>query len=307
MGAFADQGVPLTEAPSEFNREGFIRDERGIRFDFHCKEKLHGAFGSDVGYLPVTCHLTCPVTDYASRSSRFARFESQRYLDFPTMVEAIKSGRLQASFMVVPLAMKLREQGVPVKLVYLGHREGSTLMVRAANPATDLAALRGTSFAIPTRYSNQNLVLHRLMAQQGLTEADLMRRATAPLDDQLADPRVVGGVQVVGHVPRFDKKDQPILPMLELSFPHQPLVGDLDPGLGKKPSVAYAGHDGMMCSATVEALDVATGRVGIVPSKKAMELGVMPAALVLNDYIGGNLPSPVAACPAITFDEVTKG
>ncbi|HMW44230.1 MAG TPA: ABC transporter substrate-binding protein [Plasticicumulans sp.] len=126
-----------------------------------------------VGYLPVTCHLTCPVTDYASRSSRFARFDSQRYLDFPTMVEAIKSGRLQASFMVVPLAMKLREQGVPVKLVYLGHREGSTLMVRAANPATDLAALRGTSFAIPTRYSNQNLVLHRLMAQQGLTETDL--------------------------------------------------------------------------------------------------------------------------------------
>ena len=30
------------------------RDALGIRFDFHCKEKLHGAFGSEVGYLPVT-------------------------------------------------------------------------------------------------------------------------------------------------------------------------------------------------------------------------------------------------------------
>lgn len=30
------------------------RSEQGIVFDFHCKAKLHGAFGSDVGYLPVT-------------------------------------------------------------------------------------------------------------------------------------------------------------------------------------------------------------------------------------------------------------
>ena len=32
--------------------------------------------------------------------------------------------------MIAPLAMKLREQGVPVKIAYLGHRDGSTVMVR---------------------------------------------------------------------------------------------------------------------------------------------------------------------------------
>src|SRR5262249_22529696 len=32
-----------------------------------------------VGFLPVTCHLTCPVTDYASRTSRTSRFESERF------------------------------------------------------------------------------------------------------------------------------------------------------------------------------------------------------------------------------------
>ena len=26
-----------------------------------------------VGFLPVTCHLTCPVTDYASRTSTSTR------------------------------------------------------------------------------------------------------------------------------------------------------------------------------------------------------------------------------------------
>ena len=67
-----------------------------------------------VGFLPVTCHLTCPVTDYASKTSASTRLESQRFTDFPTVVETLKSGRLDATFMIAPLAMKLREQGVPL-------------------------------------------------------------------------------------------------------------------------------------------------------------------------------------------------
>jgi NitT/TauT family transport system substrate-binding protein len=88
-----------------------------------------------VGFLPVTCHLTCPVTDYATKTSRSTRFESQRFTDFPTVVETVKSGRLDATFMIAPLAMKLREQGVTVRIAYLGHRDGSTVIVRKDLPA----------------------------------------------------------------------------------------------------------------------------------------------------------------------------
>lgn len=80
----------------------------------------------------------------------------------------MKSGRLDATFMIVPLAMKLREQGVPVKICYLGHRDGSTVMVRKNDPARSLRALRGKTFAIPSKYSNQNLVIHKLMEDQGV-------------------------------------------------------------------------------------------------------------------------------------------
>jgi NitT/TauT family transport system substrate-binding protein len=121
-----------------------------------------------VGFLPVTCHLTCPVTDYASRTSTATRFESQRFTDFPTIVESIKGGRLEATFMIAPLAMKLREQGVPVKICYLGHRDGSTVIVRKDLPAKDLRDLRGKTFAIPSKYSNQNLVIRKLMEDQGM-------------------------------------------------------------------------------------------------------------------------------------------
>jgi NitT/TauT family transport system substrate-binding protein len=126
-----------------------------------------------VGFLPVTCHLTCPVTDFASKTSPTTRFESERFTDFPTVVETIKSGRLDASFMIAPLAMKMREQGVKVKIVYLGHRDGSTVMVRSDLPARSLADLKGRIFAIPSKYSNQHLVIRKLMKDQHMAPTDL--------------------------------------------------------------------------------------------------------------------------------------
>jgi NitT/TauT family transport system substrate-binding protein len=121
-----------------------------------------------VGFLPVTCHLTCPVTDYASKTSLSTRFESQRFTDFPTVVETVKSGRLDATFMIAPLAMKLREQGVKVRIAYLGHRDGSTVMVRKDLPAKSLKDLAGRVFAIPSKYSNQYLVIRKLMKDEGV-------------------------------------------------------------------------------------------------------------------------------------------
>ena len=135
-----------------------------------------------VGFLPVTCHLTCPVTDFASKTSRRTRFESQRFTDFPTVVETLKSGRIDATFMIAPLAMKLREQGVKVKIAYLGHRDGSTVMVRKDLKATSLKDLEGRVFALPSKYSNQNLVIRKLMNDQGVNPASIRFVDMAPPD-----------------------------------------------------------------------------------------------------------------------------
>jgi NitT/TauT family transport system substrate-binding protein len=142
----------------------------------HGADATHTADGREllrVGFLPVTCHLTCPVTDFATKSSKNTRFESQRFTDFPTVVESIKAGRLQAAFMIAPLAMKMREQGVPVKILYLGHRDGSEVMVRKDLTATSMRDLRGKVFAIPSKYSNQNLVIHKLMQDQGVKASEI--------------------------------------------------------------------------------------------------------------------------------------
>ena len=135
-----------------------------------------------VGFLPVTCHLTCPVTDYATKTSAATRFESQRFTDFPTVVETVKSGRLDATFMIAPLAMKLREQGVKVRIAYLGHRDGSTVMVRKDLAARSLKDLAGHVFAIPSKYSNQYLVIRKLMKDEGV-DAGALRFVELPPSD----------------------------------------------------------------------------------------------------------------------------
>src|ERR1017187_959287 len=117
-----------------------------------------------VGFLPVTCHLTCPVTDYASKTSETStNFNSRVFSDFPTVVSALEAKQIQATFMIVPLAMKLREQGVPVKICYLGHRDGSEIVVAKNSRIRRLPDLKGKKVAIPSLYSNQNFVIHKLM------------------------------------------------------------------------------------------------------------------------------------------------
>lgn len=136
-----------------------------------------------VGYLPVTCHLTCPVTDYATKTTTTStRFESQLFADFPTVVEALKARKISATFILAPLAMVLREQGVPIHIVYLGHRDGSTVIVAKNSPATSLRDLVGKTFARPSRFSNQYLVITKLMADQGMAPDAIKFVDMAPPD-----------------------------------------------------------------------------------------------------------------------------
>jgi NitT/TauT family transport system substrate-binding protein len=78
--------------------------------------------------------------------------------------------------------MKLREQGAPVKIVYLGHRDGSTVMVRKDDPAKDLRDLRGRTFAIPSKFSNQYLVIRKLMEDMGIGLEEINFVEMAPPD-----------------------------------------------------------------------------------------------------------------------------
>lgn len=136
-----------------------------------------------VGFLPVTCHLTCPVTDYASKTTQTnTNFNSRVFTDFPTVVSALEAKQVQATFMIVPLAMKLREQGVPVKICYLGHRDGSQIVVGKNSKVRSMVDLKGKKVAVPSLFSNQNFVFHKLMEDHGMKQEDITFVVLPPPD-----------------------------------------------------------------------------------------------------------------------------
>ncbi|HXS12581.1 MAG TPA: ABC transporter substrate-binding protein [Acidobacteriaceae bacterium] len=136
-----------------------------------------------VAYIPVTCQLTCPVTDYISKVSNSGElFIPKLFQGFPEIKEALISNKVQAAFIVAPLAIALRAQGVPIKVVYLGHRYGSALVVRKNGPVKTFADLRGRTVAIPSRFSDERLILFRAMKVWGMKPGDIKMVEMAPPD-----------------------------------------------------------------------------------------------------------------------------
>jgi NitT/TauT family transport system substrate-binding protein len=118
----------------------------------------------NVAYIPVTCHLTCPVTDYITRHSQLKDALIPRLFEgFAEIKEALIARKIEAGFLVAPMALALRSQGVPIRIVYLGHRYGSAVVVRRDGPIHTVADLIGRKIAIPNRFSDERLLLVRAL------------------------------------------------------------------------------------------------------------------------------------------------
>src|ERR1700678_1388083 len=154
------------------NWAAFLNDYRPIE-----KRKI------TVGYLPATCQLTCPVTDYISKYSQSGEmFLPRMFQGFPEIKEALIANRVQAAFIVAPLAIALVDQGVAIKVVYLGHRYGSAVVVRKDGPIKSFAEMRGRTIAIPSRFSDDLILIFRAMKVWGMKPGDIKMVEMAPPD-----------------------------------------------------------------------------------------------------------------------------
>ncbi len=149
-----------------------------------------------VAYIPATCQLTCPVTDYISKLSQTGEiFLPRLFQGFPEIKEALIANRVQAAFIVAPLAIALRAQGVGIKVVYLGHRYGSAFVVKKSGPVKTFADMRGRTVAIPSRFSDERLIVFRAMKIWGINPSEIRMVEMAPPD--------VSGALAAGAIDAF--------------------------------------------------------------------------------------------------------
>ena len=124
-----------------------------------------------MGYMPVITNLAAPILDAASSNTDVGiRFKAIKFASFAEMAEALRNREIDAAFIIAPLSIVLHQQGADVRVVYIGNRHESTLVVRKALAASSLTDLIGRTIAVPMRYSGHNIALLQMAAEAGIEQ-----------------------------------------------------------------------------------------------------------------------------------------
>ncbi len=223
-----------------------------------------------------------------THSGSGSQFISKRYTNFSAVVEDMTAGNLKASFILAPLAMVMNRKGVPVKIVYLGHRDGTTMVVRTDSPYHTFADLKGKRIAIPHRFSNQRILVEKLKERFGFGPDDVTLvdfpppEMPAALKTGQIDAYVVGEpfpakaqIEGYGRVLYFTKDIWPnfiscVLVVHEsLIKEHRALVEELVRGIAKSGMwIDAPGEDlakGVMCASDVVPGTPGRDRLTLIP------------------------------------------
>lgn len=146
-----------------------------------------------IGHLPITDHLL--VLAAAREQFRYVDFEPVKFSSWPDVSEALKSGAIDGAFLLTPIGLTLRDRGVPVKVVLLGHRNGSVITVKSGEEIQRIDDLKGRTIAIPSPFSTHNLLLRKLLSERGIdpnTDVKLLDMAPPEMPVALATGRIDG-------------------------------------------------------------------------------------------------------------------
>jgi len=124
-----------------------------------------------LGHMPVLSNLACPILEEASKGSDL-RYSAIKFSSFSEMGEALRGGTIDAAFIIAPLPLVMRSQGVKVKIVSIGNRHESTLVARKelGIGRGQVRLLAGRTVAVPLRYSGHHVALLRLLRRNQMAQ-----------------------------------------------------------------------------------------------------------------------------------------
>lgn len=146
-----------------------------------------------IGYLPITHAVPLFIEKELAEYENF-ELELIRFGSWPELMDALNTGRIDGASVLVTLALKAREQGIDIKAVALGHRDGNVLVV--GNEIHSVEDLKGQSFAIPHKFSTHNILLYQMLKQHGLQYEDVnaIEIPPAEMPAALSEGRIAGYV-----------------------------------------------------------------------------------------------------------------
>ncbi len=146
------------------------------------KQRILAEFGARrgrsvrLGYLPISDHLSAMVAHQMHDRSDYD-LHLTRFLSWSSLVRALRGEMLDAAFVMAPLAMALRNQGLPILYVLDGHHDGSAVTVRQGGEGPDIG--EGATMALPHCISTHRLLLQAILGGAG-SQPDPATRYISP-------------------------------------------------------------------------------------------------------------------------------
>jgi len=131
-----------------------------------------------IGYLPITDHLTM-ITHGQTQYSNLI-LEPVKFSNWAELSEALKNNAVHGAFALSPIGMTLRQKDVPVKAVFLGHRNGSVVTIKNEPELSKVEDLRGKTIAIPSRFSTHNILIQKYLSEHNIAVSDVKFIDMAP-------------------------------------------------------------------------------------------------------------------------------
>lgn len=165
-----------------------------------------------IGYLPITHALTLfEEKELLENEDNNISIELVKFSSWSDLTDALNSGRIDGASVLIELAMSAVSQGIDLKAVALGHKDGNVVVV--ANDINSVEDLKGKKFAIPHTQSSHNILLNDLLKENGMSidDIDIVQLAPSEMTSSLASGSIAGycvaepfGAQAVsqklGHV-----------------------------------------------------------------------------------------------------------
>lgn len=149
-----------------------------------------------VGYMPILDHLTLIVSqERDSKSFKELNVELKMFKKWDDMAGALKTGVIDAAFILSTLAMDMFNSGADIKTVLLAHRNGSAITVKKDSEIHSAAGLKEKRIAIPHRKATHVALLDKYLRKDGLSLKDV--------DATVVDPPYMEESMKLGKIDAF--------------------------------------------------------------------------------------------------------
>ncbi|MDE7063602.1 MAG: ABC transporter substrate-binding protein [Lachnospiraceae bacterium] len=125
-----------------------------------------------IGYLPITHALAVfAEKELLDSEDGDITIKLEKFSSWSDLMDALNSGSIDGASVLIELAMGARSQGIDLKAVALGHKDGNVIVT--SEEIQTAADLKGKTIAIPSTQSSHNILVQEALAGAGLTIDDI--------------------------------------------------------------------------------------------------------------------------------------